>query len=496
MELTEVTKFRRAVLTGLARFTWQGTLPEHVYDILYSVVTEDSPRVRCCVHKERAVLKNRINMALGLTVGLNIVEASKIALTEPVNKALPIIGVLPEACDQCPIDKFLVTDACRHCVAHKCMNKCPKKAITIHQNRAYIDKTKCIECGMCKKVCPYGAIIEISRPCERACALNAIHAGADRKAKIDTSKCVECGSCRSACPFGAIDERSNIVQIIQAIRAGQRVHALLAPSFIGQMGFKVTPSQIVAALKKMGFAAIEEVAVGADMTALHETKEFMEKVPARQKYMTNSCCPAFVALVQKHLPNEADKVSTTISPMVACGRYVKSEHPEAVTVFIGPCIAKKGEARKFSDAIDYVLTFEELACMMAGAEIDPATLAPERYINEASGFGISFPLLKGVQGALNHTLEELEETHVQAHYASGLETCLDDMKKLAAGKLPCQYFEGMACVNGCIDGPGALAESGLVSVLIKKYASESQYKTVHGDVTAVKAVKKVDMEVR
>ena len=138
MELTEVTKFRRAVLTGLARFTWQGTLPEHIYDILYSVVTEDSPRVRCCVHKERAVLKNRINMALGLTVGLNIVEASKIALTEPVNKALPIIDVLPEACDQCPIDKFLVTDACRHCVAHKCMNKCPKKAITIHQNRAYI----------------------------------------------------------------------------------------------------------------------------------------------------------------------------------------------------------------------------------------------------------------------------------------------------------------------------------------------------------------------
>lgn len=154
MELTEVTKFRRAVLTGLAKFTWQGTLPEHVYDILYSVVTEDTQRVRCCVHKERAVLKNRINMALGLNVGLNIVEASKRALTEPANKELPIIDVLPEACDQCPIDKFLVTDACRHCVAHKCMNKCPKKAITIHQNRAYINKTNCIECGMCKKVCP------------------------------------------------------------------------------------------------------------------------------------------------------------------------------------------------------------------------------------------------------------------------------------------------------------------------------------------------------
>lgn len=250
MELTEVTKFRRAVLTGLAKFTWQGTLPEHVYDILYSVVTEDGPRVRCCVHKERAVLKNRINMALGLTVDLNIVEASTRALAEPVNKELPIIDVLPEACDQCPIDKFLITDACRHCVAHKCMNKCPKQAISIHQNRAYIDKSKCIECGMCKKVCPYGAIIEVSRPCERACPLDAITAGADRKAKIDTQKCVQCGACRSACPFGAIDERSSIVQLIQTIKSGQQVYALLAPSFIGQLGFKVTPEQIVAAIKK------------------------------------------------------------------------------------------------------------------------------------------------------------------------------------------------------------------------------------------------------
>lgn len=495
MELTEVTKFRRAVLTGLAKFTWQGNLPEHVYDILYNVVTEDTPRVRCCVHKERAVLKDRINMALGLTVGQNIVEASKKALREPVNKELPIIDVLPEACDQCPIDKFLVTDACRHCVAHKCINKCPRKAITIHQDRAYIDKTKCIECGMCKKVCPFGAIIEISRPCERSCALKAIHAGADRRAKIDVSKCVQCGACRSACPFGAIDERSNIVQIIQTIKSGQKVYALLAPSFIGQLGFKVTPAQIVTALKKIGFMGVEEVAVGADMTALHEAAEFLEKVPSRQKYLTNSCCPAFVALVQKHLPAEADKISTTVSPMVACGRYVKSEHPEVVTVFIGPCIAKKGEARRFSDAIDYVLTFEELVCMLEGAGINLLDIAAESYATKASGYGISFPLLNGVQGAVNHSLDEAGETQVQAHYASGLEACLDDMRKLAAGNLPCQYFEGMACANGCIDGPGALAEKGLVSVLLKKYAAEAQQKNIRDDIAAAKAVTKVDMEV-
>ena len=338
----------RSVLTGLAKAAWQGNLPEQVYKILYSVVTEDTQRVRCCVHKERAVLKNRINMALGLTVDLNIVDASKIALTQPVNKTLPIIDVLPEACDQCPIDKFLVTDACRHCVAHKCINKCPKGAISIHQNRAYIDKNKCIECGLCKKACPFGAIVEISRPCERACVLDAIHAGADRKAKIDTSKCVQCGACRSACPFGAIDERSNIVQIIQEVKNGKEVILLLAPSFVGQLGAKVTPAQVFAALKQAGFSDVIEVAIGADMTAIQETEEFLEKVPEKQKYMTNSCCPAFVSLIQKHMPSEVDKVSTTVSPMVATGRMIKKEKPDAVTVFIGPCIAKKSEIGRAS----------------------------------------------------------------------------------------------------------------------------------------------------
>lgn len=495
MELTKVTNFRRSVLIGLAKFAWQGTLSERIYDILYNVVTEETQRVRCCVHKERAVLKNRINMALGLPVGLNIVEAAKMALAQPIDKELPIIDVLPEACDQCPIDKFLITDACRHCVAHKCMSKCPKQAITIHQKRAYIDKTKCIECGLCKKVCPFGAIIEVSRPCERSCALNAIHAGADRKAKIDTTKCVQCGACRSACPFGAIDERSNIVQVIRDIKEGKKVHALLAPSFVGQLGFKISPLQIIAALKKLGFAAVDEVAIGADMTALHEAKEFMEKVPAKQKYMTNSCCPAFVSLVKKHLPTEVDKISTTVSPMVACGRYVKLNNPDAITVFIGPCIAKKSEARQFSDAIDYVMTFEELDCMIKGAEIDVAAVAPDKHDSKASGFGISFPLNKGVQIALNQTLKEAEETEVQSHYASGLEDCLDDMKKMADGALPCQYFEGMACVQGCIDGPGTLTEPGLVSVLLKKYAAGSEQKNVRDDKIAAEAVKQVKMEV-
>ena len=181
MELTAVAQLRRMVLEHLSRYTWNNELPDHVYDILQEV-REDTPRYRCCVYKERAVLKNRIDMALGQECSSNIIEAAKLTLNEPERTDLPIIDVLPAACDQCPIDAYYVTDMCRHCITHKCMNNCPKKAISIIQDRAFIDKTKCIECGRCKQMCPYGAIIEIHRPCVRACAIGAISIGENRKA--------------------------------------------------------------------------------------------------------------------------------------------------------------------------------------------------------------------------------------------------------------------------------------------------------------------------
>ena len=300
MEVTEVVRLRRAVLTHLAEHTWRGDLPEHVKDIIYTLVRDDSPRIRCCVHKERAVLRNRIQMALGQELGSPLHEAVELALTEPVNKNLPIMDVLPDACDSCPIEKYYVTDVCRHCISHKCMDNCPKKAISVQQDRAFINRELCIECGRCSKSCPYGAIIEITRPCVRACALEAITPGPDRRSRIDYSKCVQCGNCRGACPFGALDERSMIVQLLTALKRGEEIVAMLAPSFVGQFGMQVQPGQIIAALKKLGFADVMEVAVGADLTATREAAEFIEKVPQKLKFMTSSCCPAFVHLVKKH----------------------------------------------------------------------------------------------------------------------------------------------------------------------------------------------------
>ncbi len=480
MELTAVAQLRRMVLEHISRYTWNGELPERVYEIL-DEVREDTPRYRCCVYKERAVLKNRIDMALGQPADEHIVSAARKTLEEAERLDLPVIDVLPVACDQCPIETYFVTDACRHCIAHKCMNNCPKKAISLVQNRAFIDRTKCVECGRCKQVCPYGAIIEIHRPCVRACGLQAVSIGSDKKAVIDHEKCVACGACRNACPFGAIDERSSIVRVIMEIKRKHNVIAMVAPSIAGQFGFKITMGQIYAALKKAGFAEIVEVGVGADITSVKEAEEYMEKVPARQEFMTSSCCPAFVRLVKQHVQEAAGNVSETDSPMVSCARWVKKTYPDAVTVFIGPCIAKKAEGRMHYDVVDYVMTFEELLCMLEGKDIYFQDVEAGKYERDASRLGLGFPLTAGVTAAVKGAVEEIGGTVRAAHYASGLDNCLADVRAAAAGRLDCSYLEGMACPNGCLDGPGTVGDFRISKVALSKYADASPNKSASDD---------------
>lgn len=480
MELTAVAQLRRMVLEHLSRYTWNSELTEKVYDILQEV-RDDTPRYRCCVYKERAVLKNRIDMALGQECDTNIIEAAKLTLNMPERTDLPLIDVLPAACDQCPIDTYYVTDMCRHCITHKCMNNCPRKAISVIQNRAFIDKTKCVECGRCRQSCPYGAILEIHRPCVRACAVGAVSIGEDRKARIDYDKCVTCGSCRNACPFGAIDERSSIVRVIREIQQGKQVLALVAPSIVGQYGMKITMGQIYAAFKQAGFADMIEVGVGADITSLKEAEEYIEKVPAKQPFMTSSCCPAFVKLIKKQLPDVADKISETDSPMISCGKLVKQQYPYAVTVFIGPCIAKKGEAREHKGIIDYVLTFEEAECLLKGKDISFAEMDGSDFDRDASKLGLSFPLPAGVTAAVKDTVAALGGEVRLAHYASGLDLCLQDVKAASKGKLDCSYLEGMACSNGCIDGPGTVGEWRITKVALTKYSAAAPNQQVQED---------------
>lgn len=466
-QVTEVVKLQRKVLAEVSRLALHDQLADHVADILTTVVTEEGPRYRCCIHKERAVLKDRINMALSQPIGTDIHLAAANALKGTVNTGA-IIQVLPEACDRCPIDKFMVTDACRNCLAHRCIASCPRKAITVAGNRAYIDKTTCVECGMCKKSCPYGAIIEISRPCERACDLNAISAAADRRAVIDYHKCAQCGACKIACPFGAISDRSYIVQIIRAIKAGEKVYAIVAPAIVSQFGVKVKIAQVETALRRFGFDALREVAFGADIVTLEETKEFVASVPLERAYMTTSCCPAYVQMVKNHLPQCLENVSSTVSPMVATARLIKAEDRDAVVVFIGPCIAKKLEGENNPDCIDYVLTFEELAAMFVGAGINVTELPDNAYETEASRHGHSFARAGGVMQSVIDTVAVLApEAELKPHRAEGLGNCKQAVQQMAKGGLDANFFEGMACIGGCVGGPAALNDARITAKMLE-----------------------------
>ena len=468
-QVTEVVKLRRSVLSEIARLAYAGELQEHIQEIPHTVVTEEGPRYRCCVHKERAVLNERINSALSQPICADIAANVEQALAGSITDT-PVISVLPEACDRCPIDKFLVTDACRNCIAHHCIAACPKKAIMVVQNQAYIDKTKCVECGLCKKSCPYGAIIEISRPCERACELKAITAGADRRAVIDYDKCVQCGACKVSCPFGAISDRSQIVQIIQQIRHNKPVYAVVAPAVVGQYGLKIRPGQIFSAIRQLGFQQVREVALGADIVTLEETKEFVSRREAGELFMTTSCCPAFVGMVDKHMPELKSHVSTTVSPMVAVAKVIKAEDPEAIVVFIGPCIAKKAEALNYPGTIDYVLTFDELGAMFTGKDIDLAAMADD-YSGESSRDSYQFARTGGVLAAVLNTAKELAPAmEVAAHRSEGLAACVTELKQIKSGKIAANLMEGMACMGGCVGGPGTIGDVRVTSRLVEQFA--------------------------
>lgn len=479
LQLTEVVKIRRKVLSEIAKLTFMGELDKHnIVDILDNIVTEEGPRYRCCVHKERAIVKDRVKFIMAQPLEIGIAEAAANALDGQIAD-MPIINIMPEACDQCPIDTFFITNACRNCVAHNCIASCPKKAITVVQNQAYIDKTRCVECGLCKKSCMYGAIVEITRPCERACDIGAIRADKERRAVINYEKCVQCGGCKVACPFGAITEQSFIVQVIQQLKSAKRVYAILAPAFISQFGMKIKPSQVLNAIKKIGFHDVQEVSFGADIVTLEEAKEFAATVPEKQSFMTTSCCPAFVGMVNKHLPELKEHVSTTVSPMVATGKVIKKADPEAVVVFVGPCLAKKVEAQQYRGIIDFVITFEEMEALFSGAGIILSDIAESEFASAASRDGNAFARAGGVVRAVIDAAEKIApELVVKPHRAEGLQNCKAALQQMAAGKIDANFFEGMGCEGGCVGGPGILIDTRIGSKMVDKYADSSSMITV------------------
>jgi len=494
--VTETVKIRRRVLTEVARLALEEKLAEKIDDLPEKLVSMANQRYRCCEYKEKAIYAERIKLALGLS---QKEEYKKKRLSDllPIALEYPDMGenqvnVINIACEGCPINKFFVTNACQNCLAHPCRNSCPRDAISVVQNQAYIDQTRCVECGLCKKSCPYSAIIEINRPCEASCNLGAIKATTDRKATIDFEKCVECGACMVGCPYGAISDRSQIVKVIEFLK-NEKVYAVIAPSFIGQLGQKDNPGPLFKAIKMLGFSEIVEAALGADLVSLEEAEEFIAKVPDQLNFMTSSCCPGFVSLIKKHYPQLEHHISSTVSPMVAVSKYIKANNPEAKIVFIGPCLAKKTEAWE-SGIVDAVLTFEELTAMLVAAEINVSELTGDDVLPEnVSGLARGFAQAGGVKNAVESIIVSKGQQWTPVN-AQGLKECYEILKDLTTGKLKNDFLEGMACNGGCLGGPGTVIDGKMTKRYLQKVCQDSPKQAPIENLNAQDIIEKLGKE--
>ena len=434
-----ILRIKHDVLYEVAKAAWEGKLEEDKEDIPYRMIPGPQAQFRCCIYKEREIIRQRVRLAMGKCPS--------------ERDTANVVQVINAACEECPIASYVVTDNCRKCMGKACQNSCHFGAITIGEQRAHIDPNKCKECGMCANACPYNAIAHLERPCKKACPVDAITYDEYGICVIDEKKCIQCGMCIHSCPFGAIGSKTFIVDVINLIRAGKKVVAMIAPAVEGQFGADITMASWRTALKKVGFADMVEVALGGDMTAAAEAEEWAEAYKEGKK-MTTSCCPAFVNMIKQHFPMLLDNMSTTVSPMCGVSRMIKAQDPEAVTVFIGPCIAKKSETMDLNiqGNADYAITLGEIRAMMRakGVELE----AEENTLQNGSVFGKRFGNGGGVTAAVLQCLKEQgENTDINVMKCNGAAECKKALLLLKVGKLPADFVEGMACVGGCVGGP-------------------------------------------
>ena len=468
---TKVQYLKYKVLREVAKHSWNDTLIENLWDIPKTISPGKEPTMRCCVYKERAILGERVKLAMG-------------GDKENHN----IIEVIDIACDECPAAGYEVTDSCRGCLAHRCEDVCKRGAISFdHNHVAHIDKTKCVECGQCAKVCPFAAIVNRKRPCQIACKVKAISINDDNAAAIDNNKCIQCGACVYQCPFGAISDKSYILNVIDIIKKSQnnekyKVYAVVAPSISSQFTYAKL-GQVISGLKELGFYTVVEAALGADMVAMEESKELSEK-----EFLTSSCCPAFVQYIKSSFPTLLPNVSHNLSPMAMLAKYIKETSENAKVVFIGPCTAKKAEAQLESvkPYVDSVLTFEELQALFDSKDIDITTL-PEDVLDNASYFGRIFARSGGLSDAVKQALDEQKiDFTVKPAVCDGIEACKVALLKKSKNVLDANFIEGMACVGGCIGGAGCLTHGEKNKAQVDDYGREAFEKTISDAVAVIK----------
>ena len=491
---TNLTSIRRDVFREVAKIMYSiGDHPEWTdadvdaaFDELpFKILPGDVATYRESVFLERAIIGERIRLAMGLPAqgaesrqriseGMAEAEGAGLAYYKP-----PLINVIKFACNACEDNVYRVSSACQGCLAHPCREICPKGAISFKNKKAFIDHEKCIGCGRCAQVCPYHAVHHHIRPCAEACGMKAIGSDEHGRADIDYDKCVSCGQCLINCPFGAIADKSQIAMVINSILNGDEVIATVAPAFVGQFGGKGNVGKLREAFKLLGFAGVEEVAIGADLCTVQEADDFVEEViEGDLPFMGTSCCPAWSVMAKKEFPKQADCISMALTPMVLTARMIRTQHPNAKIVFVGPCSAKKLEAMRKSvrSEVDFVLTFEEMAGMMDAREIDYLKLHDDNKsdFDVASADARNFAVAGGVANAVVNVIKRKDPSiDIKVHNAEGLNECRQMLKDAIKGKYPGYLLEGMACPGGCVAGAGTLQPIKKSQMAVKRYAQRS-----------------------
>lgn len=450
---------RRELLKQIVQLFADGKLTKNIDRIPINMRPKNTEaQNRCCIYKERAVIKYKMFPLLGFTVDEEDDELTPLsAYAEKAQKRTKlkddILTVVDEACTSCIKSQYVVSNLCRGCVARPCIMNCPRNAISFVNGQAQIDHEKCINCGICQKQCQYHAIIHVPVPCEAACPVGAITKDEKGIEHIDDEKCIYCGKCMVACPFGSIFEISQIIDILMCIRKEEHLTAIFAPSIHGQ--FNLTTGQIEYLLKEIGFNEVVEVADGARQTVIHESEEFLERTSQCAPFMTTSCCPSYVEITKKHVKTIKPFVSDTPSPMMYAADIAREKNPDTKVVFIGPCIAKRKEA-KSNDKVDYVMSFEELNAFIVGLDIDLGKLEDSEIRNNKKTLDRSFALSGGVAAAVK---AEHPEADIKELVINGIDKkAIGMLKAYARGKAPANFIEIMVCEGGCINGPTSLGD--------------------------------------
>lgn len=455
---------KQQILNTVASLAFAGTLHDRKDNIPYEMVPGPKPTERCCIYKEREILRQRIKLAEGIPA-TGIVYG---------HHNFSPIQVIFSACADCPISAYTVTENCQNCIGKPCLDACKAGAISPGRYHSYIDTQKCKECGMCAKACPYNAIAYLRRPCQVACPVDAISYEENGISIIDDEKCIRCGKCIHSCPFEAIGTLSDMIYVIGAIKnSDTHVYLMAAPATEGQFGSDIDMNSIEQAALEIGFHGFVDVGIGADVVAAAEADEW-EEAYGEGKKKTTSCCPAFVNMIRKHFPELEDCISGTVSPMCAVSRMIKAQDPGAITVFLGPCVAKKSEAHEFNikGNADYVLTYSEFEALMQAKNV---TLKPaEQSVQYASKPGKDFAVSGGItQAAVSSLREKNAEFNATVKIANGADECKTALTLMKFGKLPEDFIEGMSCEGGCINGPCHKAMTNIIkknrSVIFDKY---------------------------